>query len=190
MAFVTTFEIGNRIYFFDARVVDMAQDLQVSNFIRGASSASCVQQIGVTKFVLHNPLSFDDYIRFAAFMFGGNFLDYKVLASCWDFDAVLRLKAAPAYHTNQDEKIVSLFQFLYSAVYGYVWALRALFSTIRPFNNEMFTDDGFTRFHAFEILLTSEVKTSVFNIFLYNMKLFICGSCACMKSEERQLLTS
>lgn len=80
--------------FADARTTDIAQDLIVSNLIRGASLASCIRLVRVTKFFLLNSMSLECFESSTAFTFAVTHLYDKVLASCSDSDVVLLLKAA------------------------------------------------------------------------------------------------
>lgn len=167
--FATTFKMEYGTSFVDVKATDIARDLLVSiptNFIAGASHASCMQHVRVTKFVLHNPVLFEYFERSAVSTLALTHLNTKVLASCLDFNVVSILKAASTYLSNpartKDELPCRHF---YSGAYGYAWALRTLLIAICFFNNEMFVEDGFTEFLAFEILLTLTMTTTVLKRF-------------------------
>lgn len=145
--------------------MDIAQNVLVSNFICGASLASCMRHIRFLKFILRILVSCEYFKSSEASTFGVIHLDDKTLAPWSDSDAVLPLEAAPAYLSSptkpKDDFPCHHFQ---SAAYRYVQTLRALFSFIRFFNKDMFAEDRFTEFLASEVLLTFTMATTMLNV--------------------------
>lgn len=100
MAFVATFEVDYGTSFGVARTTDIAQDFLLSNLICGASFASCMRHVHLTKFFLRNPLLFEYFESSAASTLGATHLDNRLLSSCLDYDVALLLKETSAYLSN------------------------------------------------------------------------------------------
>lgn len=189
MAFAITFEIDYGTSFIYAWTTDIAQDLHVSKFIRGASLVSFMGYVRVTRLVLRNSVLFEYFGRSAASTFGVTHLGGKILASCSDSDAVLLLKATTEYLSNPASAKSEYFcQSFYTVAYRYTQPLHVLFSSLRSFNNEMFADDGHKGFFVSEVLLTCTVTTTVLNIFSNNNNLFIYKSGDHRKETKHHVL--
>lgn len=121
MAFVVLPEMDYGTSFADARTTETAQDLLVSNFLRGANLASRTRLVRVTKFVIRNPMAIECFASSAVSAFEVIHLDEKVLEFISDSDVVLLLKAAPSFLSDPASRKGKLpCRIFYSALYRFV----------------------------------------------------------------------
>lgn len=120
----------------DAKTDDIAVDLRGTNFLLGASSASCKRHIGIIETILqwHEAVEFvwDD----APDVICTTHLDDKKLAISRDADTLLLLPAGPHYLSNTDrQKRTFPVHVFHKAEAQYVSALGVLFWDVRSHNH-------------------------------------------------------